>query len=331
MTLAQRYAITAALGALHLAWAAPAAHAQYPPPPPAYPVAPTYVLPSARADLTNANANMITSQEQARMMREQVVQTRLETRKKTLDTMNYERANTPTMTDDLERTKGLRFRQVVNVPAQGQILSGGAMNLMLPNLRRLSTQGMQGPPVPLDQDVLKQINVTIPGSSGNVGMLKNGGKLEWPSACIGPLKDSLDEAFPQMVDQVMNGRLDLQTYLKARKDINQFQLDLKKQFYAEQLDGASWLTAKHYLEDLGVALTALQQPSARKMLGGTYAAKGRTVDELVANMSSQGLKFAPATPGTDQAYFALYNAMAEYASAASNDSTFRVAVPKPVR
>ena len=41
-------------------------------------------------------------------------------------------------------------------------------------------------------------------------------------------------------------------------------------------------------------------------------------------MSSQGLSFAPASPGTEPAYFALHSAFVDYITAAQASSGFRV-------
>jgi hypothetical protein len=44
-----------------------------------------------------------------------------------------------------------------------------------------------------------------------------------------------------------------------------------------------------------------------------FAAKGKTVPELIQFMAKKGLKFAPATGGDEAAYSALYNYLVGYA------------------
>ena len=48
------------------------------------------------------------------------------------------------------------------------------------------------------------------------------------------------------------------------------------------------------------------------------------MQELVRNMSRQGLRFAPASPGGEAAYRALYNAMVSYTAGAETASGFRI-------
>ena len=55
-------------------------------------------------------------------------------------------------------------------------------------------------------------------------------------------------------------------------------------------------------------------PGAARLLDGTYAATGGTVAELVLNMTSSGLRFAPATPGNEAPYFALHSALVAFAA-----------------
>ena len=58
------------------------------------------------------------------------------------------------------------------------------------------------------------------------------------------------------------------------------------------------------------AIKALQAPDVGNYINGKYAARGKTVGELVKNMG--GLKFAQATPGDEQAYKALQEKLASY-------------------
>jgi hypothetical protein len=189
-----------------------------------------------------------------------------------------------------------------------------------------------GPPVPLDPMQMSQINVTNPAGSGNIGPLRNGGKVSWPTATRGPIQQNLDVLLPQAVAGASKGDLDPDVYSQVRRDINQLQKEIKANFYADKIDGASWINGKRFLESLNQAAIALQNPDAAKQLNGTFAAVGRNVPELVQNMTRAGLQFAAASPGGEPAYYALHSAMVAYAAGAQNGSGFRdpilpVAIP----
>ena len=49
-----------------------------------------------------------------------------------------------------------------------------------------------------------------------------------------------------------------------------------------------------------------------------------------SKMTQQGLKFAPALPGSEPAYFGLYSAMVAYAMGGESESGFRVRLAPPI-
>jgi hypothetical protein len=61
-------------------------------------------------------------------------------------------------------------------------------------------------------------------------------------------------------------------------------------------------------------LKALSGPDGTKYVTGQFAAKGKTIADLAKNMS--GLRFAPATPGTERAYRDLYEKLVTYCNRA---------------
>jgi hypothetical protein len=281
---------------------------------------------NGQANVINAQGNLMLQQEQARLDRETANQAKLDTKKKTLDWKNYERANTWTFAQEQERDKSLLLMRMINSPSPAEITTGKAENVMLPYLAVLVEKGVQGPVLSLDPRQLQQINVTNPAGSGNIGPLREGGKVRWPTAVRGPTQKKLDVLLPQAVAGAVKGDLDPDVYAQVRKDIDNLQGEIKAKFYADKLDGASWIAGKRFLESLNQAAIALQNPDVAKQLNGTFQAVGRTVQELVMNMTRQGLQFAPASPGGEPAYYALHSAMVGYAAGVNNGSGFRAPV-----
>lgn len=304
--------------------------AQYPPPyPPYYPpygygggFGPGNVL-NGQANVMNAQGQLEISQEQARVEREKANQAKVDTKRKTFDEMMYEKANTPTFTENQEKADMMQIRRVMNHPAPAEVTSGKSQNIMLPYLDKLMAVGVQGPPVPLDQGMLKFINVTSGPQAYNIGILRDGGVLDWPFALRGPTQQKLAPVFPMLVSSAVSGNLSFDLYTQANKGIAALKTELFGKFAKDQIDGGSYLAAKHFLADLDSSMNMLQSPSAAKFLNGTYAATGRNVPELVYNMTSKGLKFAPANPGNDAPYWALQNAMVAYGAGAESNKGFR--------
>ncbi len=74
--------------------------------------------------------------------------------------------------------------------------------------------------------------------------------------------------------------------------------------------------AKRYLRQLDDAVKVLQLPDAGDYLNGKYAPHGKTVKDLVAYLSENGLRFSPAAPGEEAPYAALHKALVQYYQAA---------------
>jgi hypothetical protein len=312
---------------------APASGQFYPPyyPPPGYygGYGPGAVMQGA-ASMTEAQGNLMLQQEQARIMREKANQAKIETKKQNLDWQNYERANTPTFTEEQAKIKGLLVHRMLTNPLQGEVVSGVAQNTIMPYLYGLTLQGIPGPPVRLDPELMRQINVRgAGGSGGSLALLKDRGKVTWPLALRGPYQEELDGLLPQVVSATVLGNLTPKLYKEVRSGVDNVEKDLKNKFFKDEVDAGSYMIAKRFVNDLRSAVNALQQPNAAKILDGAMAAKGRTVQELVQNMTQNGLRFAPALPGQEPAYFALQSAMASYAAGAQSPSGFRVQAGPP--
>jgi hypothetical protein len=314
--------------------AASTARAQYPPPYPGYGYGGFYPGRAGgalygSAAVMDSYSNQMLDQERARVLREQANQAKLDTKRKAFDERAYERANTPSWSEEQAKVKAQFLGRILTNATSAEITKGTAQNTILPYLQGLSNRGIMGPPVALDPNLLQQVNVTGGNDDASVGMLKEVDHLEWPLVLRGPNQEKVAGQLVAATDAAAKNKLTLAQFREVSGGVAQLQGELKKQFYAEEIDGTMYLTGKRFLEKLEGSVNQLQQPGASKFLSGTFAARGRTVPELVQNMSNQGLRFAPANPGGEPAYFALYNAMVSYSAGAENASGFRVQSAPP--
>jgi hypothetical protein len=81
---------------------------------------------------------------------------------------------------------------------------------------------------------------------------------------------------------------------------------------AEEIPPTQFVEARRYMRQVDSAIKALRDPRAVNYFNDTWKPQGRTVAELVENMTKNGLEFAAATPGDEAAYSALYQAMRSY-------------------
>jgi hypothetical protein len=286
------------------------------------------------ADVIGATGRFLVNQQDADRGREQVRQARIDTRRKVFDEYLYERTHTPTVEDERERLQALQVRRAVNDPPVTEIWSAKALNDLLRDAQKLQAQGAGGPRLELDAVVLRRINVVAGRRPGNLGLLKDQGKLTWPAALqsLSFAREAEDprqqvaELLPRAVSQAVNGLVDPPVLVALHRAVAK--LDTRLAQEAGRLPPNAYIQARRYLNDLFDGLRALGQPDAGQYLTARRAARGRTVPELVEHMTQEGLEFAPAVVGDEAAYVALHRALAAYDAAVHGQATLERASDK---
>jgi hypothetical protein len=254
----------------------------------------------------------------ARLRAQEVERSKLETRRKIYDEWLYERANRPTIVDDQQRTQQLENRRALLGMPLSEILSGYALNTLLDDLKKRANWGGKDTYGAIQPELLSHINVTSQSSGGNIGVLKpllEGAPLPWPLVLkAGAYADELrrlDQRAAEAVKLVQNaGQVDPGTLNDMKEDIRR--LRSKVSAHIDDLTPSQSIEANRFLNQLSDAVTGLAQPDVASYFTDKFAAKGKTVPELVQYMAQKGLKFAPATSGDEAAYSALYNYLVGY-------------------
>jgi hypothetical protein len=282
------------------------------------------------ADVINAQGRFLVNTQQAYLTREQVRSERVASRRKIFDEYLYEREKTPTAEDERQRHQLEQLNRSRNNPPVTEIWSGKALNDLLADLRKLppskpeSGQLVNLQQLPLDEDGLKHVNVTK--GNGNIALLKNEGRLNWPlalsSAEFKEQRERISSLAQAAVRQAeFNSQVDAGTITQLSNDVEALHRQLRKS--GGDLPFALYTEAKTFLNNLDDALSALRQRDVGNYFTGKFAIKAKTVPELVEHMAKQGLQFAPATPGDESAYVALHQALANYDQAAQAQTASR--------
>jgi hypothetical protein len=263
------------------------------------------------ADVINADGRFRINNQQANLMREQVKAAHLDNRRKALDEFFSERANTPTWLDQRKRAAKQELRYALQGPTSGEILTGLSLNTLLDNLKQMQSKGQQGVDVPIDEELLKQINVTA-GAGANPGLLKNERRLSWPIGLTGTEFDeerkNIERNLGNAMQDAQFGKVDTARLKNLSHDVERMNEALGNQI--GELTTKQYIDARNYLQQLNDAINALGGLDARSYIDGKYSAKGKTVAQLVKSMA--GLRFAPATPGDERAYRELYEKLVSY-------------------
>jgi hypothetical protein len=274
---------------------------------------------SGAADIINAQGNWMISSMQARQIGEQVKQAKIDTRRKTFDEYLYERENTPTFEDEREHFRLEEIRRSRNDPPLAEIYSGEALNSLLTAIQQVEGRAAPGPNMPIDDDVIKHLNVTSGSASGSaaggIGLLKEGGRLNWPlvlrKSAFEADRQHLNELAPVAYKQAADGG-------QVDGDTLQGMIDCVRNLNTEvsanigQLTPNDYSAAKRYLRDLEGTIKTLQDPNAGNYVTRKWAPTGASVAEVITDLTRKGLRFAPASSGDEAAYVAMHRGLANY-------------------
>jgi len=137
------------------------------------------------ADVMRAYGTVITKQEQARIMRQEVHQARLVTAKNKFDLDMYIKEHTPTFNQEQEKITKSILKRIQERSNPAEVVEGRSHNFLLDDVDKNYTKGTGLQDIPLEESVLKHLNVKPAGiGNSSLGLLRDGGKLNWPSALV---------------------------------------------------------------------------------------------------------------------------------------------------
>jgi hypothetical protein len=267
------------------------------------------------AAVTGANGQYEIQIQEARLRRELYRQAAVDTRRKIAYEARYERNNLHAEQERPDRERALALDRARKDPPLTEILSGRALNDLYRHAASQQSKGRPGPEVRLTEDVLKKINLVPPGSRANAGLLKDEGKLCWPLPLQGKEFDdartSLQRALEDAVQQVrFNNPVKPGTLKGLNADLKRLKDALRASI--ADLSPSEHIATQRYLRQVGHAVTALSDPKVATDFNQNRTPEGKNVGELVHYMAQNGLEFAPAVPGDEGAYAALYYALAAF-------------------
>lgn len=271
------------------------------------------------SSVIDASGQLQVTTQQAKLMQEQTKQEKLRTQRQAFDERRYEQMLTPTLEEQRRFDQHQELRRSQNDPPLTEIWSAKALNDLLKDLQKLQGQGGYASTMPLDQNVLKHINVTNGTTEGGNTKLIREGKTKWPLALKASSFESqrkqIDKLLPEAIQQAKGGEVDDDTLTSLIGAIKKLDKNLRSQ--VADISSTDYVRAKRYVSELESATKVLQDPNVANYFG-KWAARGNDVSELVKHMTDNGLQFAPAGNGDQSFYTSLHRAMATYDVALSN-------------
>jgi hypothetical protein len=272
---------------------------------------------SGQADIINSGGQYLRSTQEANLMQEQLKQNRIDTRRRAFDQAVYEKAMTPTPSERREEKRIEEVRYARDFPAASDIDSGRALNLILQDIQKIEREtGLRGPLVPLDEEMLKQINVSGGKTAGDgiaAGVLRDG-TAHWPltltRAKFKNERELIDMLVPKLVRQARERDLHPDDLDAARNAAGKIRDELTS--LLSEIGPAEYLKSSDYLRQLQSSLKLFAEPNAADFFNGIMTAKGQSVGELADHMGRNGLTFVRATPGDERAYAVIQQSLAAY-------------------
>jgi hypothetical protein len=285
--------------------------------PPIYSPAGAYL--SGASDVINSQGNFLINKRQSQVINEQAKQAQLDTQRKAYEQWQWEQSQQPTLQDVRQQSFSQALARARGNPPQPDIWSGWALNTLLQAIQQnQATTGLSGPMVPLDPSVAQHINFTTGTTnttSGSIGMFKNG-KLEWPDALLagdtfskdrGDIDKLVSDAFGQLKS---GGRANANTIDSLRRSVDRLRSNLRAE--VAEMGSNDYVRSLRFVNELRDGIGQLSAPNAVNYVNGTWQAQGATIGELIQQMTGKGLRFAPATPGNESFYSALYQGFISY-------------------
>lgn len=184
-------------------------------------------------------------------------------------------------------------------------------------------------PLPLNEDVVSKLNVT--GKSQGVGMLRDGGKLDWPTTFdfVAPeTRAAIDRMTQTLVAGALQGKVDRQLL----DDIHGRMEEIKGRMVKliNEMPASSYLDGDRFLTEFQMARIGILEGQAPVQVKFQQFVKGgKTMQEIADYMVANGLKFASANFHDDAAYRALHSAMVAFDIVLNTDTKTTTPPPAP--
>ncbi len=282
-------------------------------------IGPGYTL-MGGADVLRATGQVWKDEEQARIMRQQYYQAKLDTKKKAFDLDMYIKANTPTFTELDLKNQRLILQRMLKNSNPAEIADGRSLNMILGDIAN-KFHDTKAPlsEIPLDESVLQRLNIASASGGPSLGLLRSGDKLSWPLALVElvpdrAIRDKIAAQAQAIAQNAINAKEpDPNAIRDLRGHIEKMQDQLGKK--ANDFGTPDYMAGQRFLSDLLAATRAISSGGAAAQVEyQRLVSKGEihNLNDLVKVMVTRGWRFAPALPSDEGAYRALHSALASY-------------------
>ncbi len=208
------------------------------------------------------------------------------------------------------------LQKALAVKDESEVASGTALNRIL--VAVVSLEGKKGAKAVsafLPPQLLDELRFSGGAPADLLNLAKVPGKLPFPPNFPGAknddLKASIEADFAAAVAPLRLGKpADPAKIAKLEATVKKLEGVAPPVIRNLSFDDA--LTARRFMNQLNASITALKSPSTVGIINPKWATDGTSVSDLVRFMTRYKLMFAPASTGSESAYFFLHKALATY-------------------
>jgi hypothetical protein len=283
----------------------------------------------AGGEYLRAEGDFLVKKQEAALLREEVRQKKLETRRKELEHWEWERDfRAAAFTRDQERRRQVQVEYNRAFPAVGEIITAKPLDSLYDELQKRPELPAAGS-TKVEVEWLARVHVTVSGR-GNIGLLK-GDKIVWPRLLLRPdfadHRDKIEQLLARGKELALAKERDQAEMAEVLDGLERAVRECDARLNQEIRRGESdpdcnprhQIEVMSFLKQVIDATFILRKPEAAYYL--TTPLEGKTVADLVAHMKKNGLRFAPATAGSERYYVALHRALADEVTRLKNLET----------
>src|SRR5262249_41038938 len=114
----------------------------------------------------------------------------------------------------------------------------------------------------------------------------------------------------ELVKQARMGQVQGKTYRQLRTQLDSMRSEIRAAI--EDMTPTENVQARRYIDQLTQAARTFEDPNVANYFNGKWTPQGQNIGDLVASMTRNGPRLAPAAPGNEPAYTALYQQIVRY-------------------
>lgn len=265
------------------------------------------------AELTRAQGEFLVLREMANVLHQKARIEALAAHKEELKHIEWVRDhNAARFERERIRLKQASEARALRDPQISEILDASTLNTFFRDLKN-KANAQDAASIRIPEECLPHIHFSVEGNRGNIGLLKRD-KLPWPLPFWRPEfkseREAFDEQFQQLRGQIAGSGVDKSQLEALHLRIGAIQDRLRQQCRAGRDDlwpPSTYITAQGFLRQMKDAVSMLEQEEVALLL---QTPNCHTIQELIVYLRDKGLRFAPATNGTERFYIALHRAFA---------------------